>query len=125
MSPTPHSLEDVQAMIRKFVDERDWNQYHRPLALALSASIEMGELLELFQWKTDSEILKALEDREYREALSFEIADVMIYLLRLADRTGINVVDAIVQKMKKNEIKYPVGKWNGKAPDKFSQSDSR
>ena len=78
----------------------------------------MGELLEKFQWLTTDEIRDLLDNSEYREGLADELADVMIYLLRIFDTTGINPTNAIIQKMKKNELKYPVEEWKDKIPDK-------
>ncbi|MGY5875596.1 MAG: nucleotide pyrophosphohydrolase [Candidatus Thorarchaeota archaeon] len=106
------------SLIREFIAERDWEQYHRPVALAISASIEVGELLELFQWRTDVEIERDLDTDEFRSALADEIADSLVYLLRLADRTGIDPTKAIIDKMKKNAEKYPVSEWRSKAPNK-------
>jgi dCTP diphosphatase len=116
----PHTLIEITEMIRKFVRERDWEQFNRPLNLAISTSIEVGELLELFQWKSDVEIEEALKDAEFREALASEIADVLIYLLRVADTTGIDPADAVVRKMTRNSEKYPVDYWKGRAPSKLN-----
>lgn len=118
------TLEDLVAMIRAFVRERNWEQFHKPASLAMSASIELGELLELFQWKTDEEIVESLHDEDYREAVASEIADVLIYLLRLADSAGVEVSRAIVEKMKRNEDKYPVKEWSGRAPNKLNRPES-
>ena len=112
------SLEEIMTLIRSFVAERNWESFHRPSALAVSAAVEMGELLEKFQWLTNDEIIEMLENEEYREGLADEIADVLIYLLRLCDVTGINPTWAIRQKMKKNEKKYPSSEWRDKIPDK-------
>lgn len=110
------SLEDLQQIIRRFVHERDWDYFHRPTALAISAAIETGELLEIFQWRTDDEVESVKTDHSFRESVSDEIADIIIYLLRLADSLGISPTTAILQKMKKNEVKYPAEKWAGKTP---------
>ena len=107
------------SVIREFVRERDWEQYQRPSALALSTAIEVGELLELFQWRNDNEIEQLLGTDEYREALSDEIADVIVYILRLADVTGIDPAEAVLAKMKRNASRYPVDEWRGKIPEKF------
>ena len=112
------SLEDLMAVIREFVSERDWQGFQKPSSLALSAVIELGELLELFQWLTHDEIDTQLENEEYREKLAEELADVFIYLLRIADTTSINPTKAILEKMKKNSKKYPIKDWRGKIPDK-------
>jgi NTP pyrophosphatase (non-canonical NTP hydrolase) len=123
MDPDHKSLEELQERIRKFVKERNWEQYHQPINLAISASIELGELLELFQWKSNNEIDEALQDEAYTDAVASEIADVMIYLLRLSDRVGIHISDSILEKMKRNEVKYPADQWEGKAPNKLNRQD--
>jgi len=119
----PHTLEDLLRIVREFVKERDWDQYNLPLNLVISTSIEVGELLELFQWKTHEEIEEALKEDDFREALASEIADVLVYLLRVADTTGIDPAKAVIEKMKRNREKYPVDYWNGKAPNRFNRPE--
>ena len=119
MTPGDRSLDDLMAEIKQFVDDRNWSVFHRPTALAISAAIETGELLELFQWRSDAEVETALQSDEYRQALSDEIADVLIYLLRLADVAGINPTEAVLNKMKGNRAKYPAKEWRGRAPNKI------
>jgi NTP pyrophosphatase (non-canonical NTP hydrolase) len=116
------TLDELISLIRKFVQERNWEQYNKPSALAVSASIEMGELLELFQWKSDDDVIEALQDKDFTTALAGEISDVMVYLLRICDKAGIDPAKAIVEKMKKNSDKYPVEEWDGKAPSKLNRS---
>ncbi|TFF96743.1 nucleotide pyrophosphohydrolase [Candidatus Thorarchaeota archaeon] len=106
-------------VIREFVEERDWTQFQKPRALAISAAVEMGELLELFQWRTDQEVSQRLEDKAYRDELADEIADVMIYLIRIADTAGISPTEAILTKMESNREKYPVEEYRGKIPEKI------
>jgi NTP pyrophosphatase (non-canonical NTP hydrolase) len=120
MDEGSYSLEDLMVIVRKFVEERNWQAFQKPTSLALSAVIELGELLELFQWLTHDEIVGQLEKAEYRESLADELADVLIYLLRIADTTSINPTLAILDKMKKNAQKYPVTDWRGKIPDRVS-----
>jgi dCTP diphosphatase len=120
---SPRTLTDLTEMIRKFVCERDWEKYNRPINLAISTSIEVGELLELFQWKTDAEVEEALKDANFRVALASEIADVLVYLLRVADTTGIDPTNAVIEKMKKNSEKYPIDYWKGRAPSKFNRPE--
>jgi NTP pyrophosphatase (non-canonical NTP hydrolase) len=115
------SLHEIMQIIREFVKERGWEKYHKPESLAVSASIEIGELLELFQWLEDEEIEGYLKDEDFRSRLSSEIADVMIYMLRLADVTGINPTDAILSKMKINEKKYPSDEWHSRIPSKTKE----
>ncbi len=119
MTPEDRSLNDLMADIRQFMEDRDWSVFHRPTALAVSTAIETGELLELFQWRSDAEVETALQSEKYLQALSDEIADVLIYILRLADVTGIDPTKAVLNKMKKNRAKYPVKEWRGRAPNKI------
>jgi NTP pyrophosphatase (non-canonical NTP hydrolase) len=122
MGDSVPTLDELISLIRKFVEERNWEQYNKPAALAVSASIEVGELLELFQWKSDDEVKDALKDKTFNSALAGEIADVMVYLLRICDKAGIDPTKAIVEKMKQNSDKYPVEEWDGKAPSKLNRS---
>ena len=123
MGEYPQTLAELLEIVREFVKERDWEQYNLPLNLAISASIEVGELLELFQWKTHEDVEEALKDDEFREALASEIADVLVYLLRVADTAGIDPTKAVVEKMKRNREKYPIDYWEGKAPSKFNRPE--
>ena len=104
-------MQETVARIRKFRDDRDWKQFHDPKNLAVSISIEAAELLELFQWKTGEEASRYAA--ENRERVAEEIADVAIYLIELADITGIDVEEAIASKLEKNAKKYPVEKSRG------------
>ncbi len=117
------TLEELVVIIRDFVRDRDWEQYNKPSALAVSASIEMGELLELFQWKTDEDVEAALEDKEFIDALGKEIVDVIVYLLRICDKAGIELTSVFLEKMKKNAEKYTVEDWKGKAPSKINHPE--
>ncbi|TFG32990.1 nucleotide pyrophosphohydrolase [Candidatus Thorarchaeota archaeon] len=123
MDDQSHTLEELMEVIREFVKERDWAQYNHPLNLAISTSIEAGELLELFQWKNESDVDEALKDKKFLEALASEIADVLVYILRVADTTGISPTKAILDKMKQNREKYSVDYWTGKAPSRFNRSE--
>ncbi len=110
------------ALVREFVHERDWEHFQKPASLAMSAAIEIGELLERFQWLTHDEISDLGKSPQYRESVGEEIADVLIYLLRLADTMGISPTHAVLDKIEKNERKYPVAKWKGRIPDKVTKS---
>lgn len=123
MGAYPQTLAELIEIIREFVKERNWDQYNLPLNLAVSTSIEAGELLELFQWKTHEDVEVALKDNRFREELASEIADVLVYLLRVADTTGIDPTKAVVEKMKRNREKYPIDYWKGKAPSKFNRPE--
>ena len=107
-APRIPRMQDTLAKIRKFRDERDWKQFHDPKSLAASISIEAAELLELFQWLSGPEAARFAA--ENRERVSEELADVAIYLFELADITGIDLAEAIDDKLEKNARKYPVKK---------------
>lgn len=94
-------IDELKKEVKKFRDKRDWEKYHTPKNLALSISIEASELLELFQWKEDS--LEKIEKKEIEE----EMADVMIYLLALAEKTNTELDKAVMDKLEKNREKYP------------------
>ncbi len=110
------TLNEILNIIREFVRERDWEQFHQPRSLAISAAVEMGELLELFQWLSNEEVEQALSEDNYRVKISHEIADAMIYLLRLADVASIDPSNAIISKMAVNREKYPSNEVEGRRP---------
>ncbi len=99
---------ELERRLVEFRDARNWKRYHTPKNLAISAAVELGELLEHFQWENDREILEAVKDPERREAIGDEIADVIIYLLLLAHELGIDLDKAVERKIRKNELKYPL-----------------
>ena len=110
------SLLHIRSLLREFADERDWNQYHTPRNLILALVGEVGELSEIFQWKSDQQCQPGLSEgwsQADRMHLSEEIADVLLYLVRLADVCGIDIGDAVIDKMKKNAAKYPAEKVKG------------
>ena len=104
-------MEEIQKRIRKFVDDRDWDQYHSPDNLAKSIAIEAGELLECFQWDPDHYDLQHVSE---------ELADVMIYSFQMCDKLKVDPREIIEMKMTMNEKKYPVEKAKGKA-DKYTE----
>jgi len=99
------NLEEITAKIRRFRDERDWAQFHNPKDMAMALSIEAGELMELFLWKTPDEADAVVQEK--REKIEEEVADVAIYLVELADLLGIDLFAAMERKMEKNAAKYP------------------
>jgi dCTP diphosphatase len=106
-------IVDLKKSVSEFVNERDWEKFHNPKDLAISLSIESGELLELFQWKNQEDI--DIGKDKVAERVKEELADVVIYALSLANATNIDISEAVLGKIKKNEGKYPVNKWKGKA----------
>ena len=104
-------LNNLQAYLRQFAKDRDWDQFHSPKNLSMALSVEVSELLENFQWLTEEQ--SHTLDEQQRAAVADEIADVQMYLARLADKLDINIGEAIEQKIVKNEAKYPVEKVKG------------
>ncbi len=99
------SLRHIESRLRAFREERGWERFHSPKNLAISLAIEMGELLEHFQWRSDSEIAQYLASD--KEDVADELADVAIYAIQLADVAGIDLGAAIETKIAKNSSKYP------------------
>lgn len=106
-------MEDILRKILEFRDERDWKQFHTPKDLAISISLEANELLECFQWKTADEVRQFINSDE-KVRLEEEVADVAIYLMLLCDAANIDLKHAIIDKLGKNNEKYPVEKSKGK-----------
>ena len=106
-------LDTLAGLATAFRDARDWSQFHSLRNLIVSLNLEAGELLELTQWKTDDEIAAIPADLHAREALEDECADVLLYLLLIADRAGIDLDAATRAKLAKNEAKYPVARFRG------------
>ena len=104
-------MEELKTNIREFIHNRDWEQYHAPKNLAMALSAEVAEILEIFQWKKDTDPLSLAE----QEHLSQEVGDVLIYLLELADKFEIDILQAASDKLALNEEKYPVELAKGKA----------
>jgi dCTP diphosphatase len=104
-------LNQLQAYLRQFAKDRDWDQFHSPKNLSMALSVEVSELLENFQWLTEEQSYTL--DQQQRAAVADEIADVQMYLARLADKLDINIGEAIEQKINKNEAKYPAEKVKG------------
>lgn len=112
-SATSGELEHLRDLVRAFVAERDWDQFHTPKNLALSLIVEAGELLEPFQWVATggTDELTDLQLLQVRQ----EAADVLIYLIRLADKLGIELGDAVKAKLELNRVKYPADLVRGSA----------
>ena len=112
------TLDRLRNRQREFAAARDWERFHSPKNLAMAISVEAGELLEQFQWVADNTGAAGLQGR--RLAVEHEMADVLLYLIRLADVLGVDLVDAADRKIAVNESKYPVDKSRGSAK-KYSE----
>jgi NTP pyrophosphatase (non-canonical NTP hydrolase) len=108
------TIETLKQMMKEFVRERDWEKYHTPKNLAASVSVEAAELLELFQWLTPEESTTwPINDLRFRQAVGEELADVLMYLISLANTLGLDVAQTVTAKMAKNRSKYPPEKFQG------------
>ena len=118
MTTNPHGLTQLRDALRDFAAERDWDQFHSPKNLASALAVEAAELLERFQWLTEDESrrLPPAELEKVRE----EMADVLNYLVRLADKLDVNLMDAARDKIVKNALRYPADKVRGSAK-KYSE----
>ena len=99
------NLEDINTQLREFVRKRNWDQFHSPKNLSMALIVEVAELVEHFQWLTEEES-KNIKKEKLTE-VEEEIADIFIYLMRLSDKLNINLLNAVSNKIAKNEKKYP------------------
>jgi dCTP diphosphatase len=106
-------LQELKERVRAFVAERDWDQFHSPKNLAMALSVEASELVELFQWLTEEQ--SAAVDEKLRRRAAEELADVLWFLVRIADRLDIDLLEAAESKFARNAEKYPAGRVRGQA----------
>lgn len=114
----PDSLSCLRAELQKFVEERDWEQFHSPKNLAMAMIVEAAELVEHFQWLTEEQSRQL--SAEKRELVAQEIADTFVYLLRISEVLGIDIIQAARSKLEINAKKYPVEKARGRN-DKYTE----
>ncbi len=107
------SLIDIRERLAAFAQERDWDQFHTPKNLAMALSVEVAELVEHYQW-LPSGVDAELDDAK-RTGIRHELADVLMYLVRLADKSGVDLHAAVLEKMELNALKYPAGQVRGDA----------
>jgi len=105
------TLQDLQQQLKAFAQERDWEQFHSPKNLAMALIVEAAELVEHFQWLKQSESEQLPADKH--QEVVHEMADILVYLLRLAERLDVDLLEAVQQKMKINAAKYPADKVRG------------
>lgn len=121
-----HPLVEVRGAaqaLREFAEARDWAKFHSPKNLVMALSGEVGELNEIFQWMTESDSFEAASSQATADAVRDEIADVALYLIRLSDVLGVDLNQAVSNKLTKNAAKYPVDLSRGVSTkyDKLSQ----
>jgi NTP pyrophosphatase (non-canonical NTP hydrolase) len=111
-------IEKLQNVLREFANERDWEQFHSPKNLAMALGAETGELMEIFQWLTEKQ--SSNPDKAVLAKAGEELADIIIYSIRLADRLGLDINSEVERKIESNAKKYPVDKAKGNAK-KYNQ----
>lgn len=107
------TLEDLRKQLAEFADRRDWNQFHSPKNLSMALIAEVGELIEHFQWLSEKQSSSLALDK--KDQVAMELADILIYLIRIADKLEIDLVSAANKKIAINESRYPVDKVKGEA----------
>ncbi|MGY1988047.1 nucleotide pyrophosphohydrolase [Blastococcus sp. SYSU DS0669] len=109
-------IRELTEAMRQFSQERDWTRFHDPKSLALALVGEVGEVAELLQWLPAADVEALARGPELSGRLGEELADVLLYLLRLADVTGVDLPGAARAKLQSNRDRYPVADHHGKAP---------
>lgn len=104
-------LENIKVRLRQFAEERDWDQFHSPKNLSMALIAEAAELVEHFQWLTEEQS-QSLSPEKIAE-VELELADIQVYLIRMADKLNIDLLDAVNKKLELNAIKYPADKVRG------------
>jgi NTP pyrophosphatase (non-canonical NTP hydrolase) len=102
-------VSGLEAALQQFADDRDWNRYHSPKNLAMALTGEVGELVEVFQWLTEDESRTVARNPETAQAVRDELADVLLYLVRLSAVLGVDLNGAVTEKIRANAARYPRG----------------
>lgn len=106
------NIEKIQQRLEKFSKIRDWEQFHNPKNLAMALSVEVAELVEIFQWSNNGGLAE-IKDPKKKDRIKEEIADIFIYLIKISNKLDLNIEEIINQKIDKNEKKYPVEQSKG------------
>jgi NTP pyrophosphatase (non-canonical NTP hydrolase) len=106
-----NELEELRVLVSNFASERDWDQFHSPKNLSMALIVEAAELVEQFQWMKQSDSRQLSNDK--LEAVEEELADILVYLIRIADQLGIDLNNAARKKIASNGVKYPVDQVRG------------
>lgn len=104
-------IEELIQRLRKFADDRDWDQFHAPKNLSMALMVEAAELVEHFQWMSEQQSMELPEDK--LKEVAYELADVFIYCVRLSDKLGVDLLKVVDEKIILNEEKYPAEKVRG------------
>lgn len=107
------TISELKLQVKQFCTDRDWDQYHNAKELAIGVTTESAELLDIFRFKSQEEVARMFITPADREKISDEMADVLFFLMRIAQKYDIDMADAFHMKMIKNEMKYPIEKARG------------
>jgi NTP pyrophosphatase (non-canonical NTP hydrolase) len=121
MKDSTTQISELKEIVRQFCEERDWDQFHSPKELAIGVSTEGSELLELFRFKSDEEVMQIVEHTK-RQQVAEELADVFYFVLRFAQKFNFDLSEEFHKKMRKNSERYPVHKSKG-TNKKYSELD--
>jgi NTP pyrophosphatase (non-canonical NTP hydrolase) len=111
--PNQSDLQMLRDKLRAFAEARDWDQFHSPKNLSMALMVEVAELMEHFQWLTEAQSLDLAT--ENKNAVSEELADILLYLVRLSDKLDVDLLKAALDKLEKNAVKYPAEQVHGSA----------
>jgi dCTP diphosphatase len=111
--PNQSDLLMLRDKLRAFAEARDWDQFHSPKNLNMALMVEVAELMEHFQWLTEAQSFDLAA--ENKNAVSEELADILLYLVRLSDKLGVDLLEAALHKLEKNAVKYPAEQVRGSA----------
>lgn len=114
-------INKLKKIIRKFAEDRDWDKFHNPKNLVMALSSEVGELSDIFQWLSSEEAYEKLSTKN-KDLVKEEIADILIYIIRLSDKLDIDLEQEVFEKIKKNSDKYPIELSKGNAV-KYNRRD--
>ena len=109
------TLADLRQRVAEFVAARDWQKYHVPKNLSVAIAVEAAELMEHFQWLTHEQAAVAMQEEAKRASVAEELADVLIYGLSLANALDLDVSEAVLGKLERNEQRFPAEEWRGRA----------
>jgi dCTP diphosphatase len=111
--PNQSDLMMLRSKLRDFAKAREWDQFHSPKNLSMALMVEVAEMMEHFQWLTEAQSYDLA--KQNKDAVSEELADILLYLVRLADKLEVDLLDAALLKLEKNAIKYPADRVRGSA----------
>jgi NTP pyrophosphatase (non-canonical NTP hydrolase) len=116
----PIDTQKIDQVVSQFIHDRDWDQFHSIKNLSMALSVEASELVELFQWMKEEESNLVSSNEKLKARVSEELADIFVYMFRIAQKANVDLEEAVLAKVQKNSDKYPVEKARGSAK-KYSE----